>query len=175
MTNAWLFHRFSELTVSMFGGKQLDISPRSTVMQLLRVLDDWTQTPDEGGSVDVIYMDFHKAFDTVPHRRLLYKLSRYGITGNLLQWIKVFLTGWKQRVAVNGSLSEWIRVLSGISQGSALGPVFFVLFINDLPDIVRSSVYLFADDTKIYFRVTNMEDREILQPDLIKLQDWSNR
>ena len=113
-------------------------------MQLLRILDDWTQTLDEGGSVDVIYMDFQKALDTVPHRRLLYKLSRYGITGNLLQWIKVFLTGRKLQVAVNGSLSEWIRVLSGIPQGSVFGPVFFVLFINNLPDIVRSAVYLFT-------------------------------
>ena len=83
----------------LFSNAQYGFIPRrSTVLQLLRVLDDWTQTLDEGGSVDVIYMDFQKAFDTVttvPHRSLLYKLSRYGITRNLLQWIKVVLTGRK--------------------------------------------------------------------------------
>ena len=170
-------HIMSHMTRNrLFANAQYGFIPRrSTVMQLLRVLDDWTQTLDEGGSVNVIYMDFQKAFDTVPHRRLLYKLSRYGITGNLLQWIKAFLTGRKQRAAVNGSLSEWINVLSGIPQGSVLGPILFVLFINDLPDIVRSSVFLFADDTKIYRRISSMEDREVLQSDLTKLQDWSNR
>ena len=82
------------------------VSGRSCSTQLLEVLDDWTRILDEGGSVDAIYMDFQKAFDTVPHRRLLLKLSAHGITGNILGWIEAFLSGRCQKVVINGSTSQ---------------------------------------------------------------------
>jgi hypothetical protein len=127
---------------------------------------------DEGGSVDVVYLDFAKAFDTVPHRRLEEKLLAYGIQGNILSWITNFLSGRMQRVVVNGKKSEWADVLSGIPQGSVLGPILFVLFINDLPDAIQGTAKLFADDTKVFTQVLNSEDCERLQGDLSRLCQW---
>ena len=145
----------------LFSPKQFGfIGGHSTTLQLLKVLDEWTQILDEGGSLDVVYMDYMKAFDTVPHRRLLTKLTSYGITGKVHRWIEAFLSGRQQRVSVNGCFSSWAAVLSSIPQGSVLGPVLFVLFINDLPDIVASHAYLFADDTKVFRRVENEDDRK---------------
>ena len=100
----------------------------------------WTEILDDGGCVDVIDMDLKKEFDTDPHRRLLAKISNYGIKGKVLEWIKIFLTNRKQRMIVNGFFSKWVEVLSGIPQGSILGPVLFLLFINDLPDSVKSII-----------------------------------
>ena len=138
------------------------------------MIDDWTETLDRGGSVDLIYMDFQKAFDKVPHRRLMTKLRSYGITGMIYRWIDAFLTNRTQRVAVNGKFSKWIEVWTGIPQGSVLGPLLFVIFINDLPDAVRSTVFLYADDTKIYREITNKDDSDTLQQDLNTLQKWSD-
>jgi len=113
-------------------------------------------------------MDFKKAFDTVPHRRLLGKISDYEIKGKVLEMelIKFFLIYRKQRVVGNGSFSRWVKVLRGIPQGSVLGPVLFVLFINDLPDSVKSNIHLFADDTKIFRKVVSRNDQNRLQQDL---------
>jgi len=111
---------------------------------LLKVMDLWIDVIDEGGTVDAVYLDFAKAFDTVPHQRLLIKLEGYGVKGKLLEWFKDFLLGRRQRVVVAGSLSEWTQVLSGIPQGSVLGPVMFICYINDLPgghSIFYFSVY----------------------------------
>jgi hypothetical protein len=94
-------------------------------------------------------MDFQKAFDKVPHNRLLEKIKSYGIVGPTLNWIKDFLKNRTQKVMVNGAGSEWENVTSGIPQGSVLGPILFVIYINDLPDTVESDSYLFADDTKV--------------------------
>ena len=103
-----------------------------------------------GDTVDTVYLDFSKAFDTVPHRHLIGKLEAYGIDGSLLSWISSFLMGRTQKVSVNGSLSSSKPVLSGIPQGSVLGPLLFVIYINDLPDKLCSSSLMFADNTKVF-------------------------
>ena len=126
--------------------------------QLLVTLELWTEWLDRGEPLDVVYLDFKKAFDSVPHTCLLQKLRAYGVCGNLLNWIQHFLTGRKQRVTVNGKLSAWAIVLSGIPQGSVLGPILFVIFINDLPDMIRSTVKIFADDTKIFHIMLSQDD-----------------
>ena len=127
----------------------------------------------EGGSVDVIYLDFAKAFDKVPHQRLLRKLEGYGVSGRLLAWIRGWLLNRWQRVGVKGFWSRWRRVLSGIPQGSVLGPVLFLVFIDDLEEGLRSEVLKFADDTKIFGRVESEGAGEDLQRDLDRLVQWS--
>jgi len=163
-------------SVNKFSSKQFGfIQGRSTVLQLLQVIDEWTKILDTGGTVNCIYMDFKKAFDTVPHHRLLKKVESFGIKGPILKWIKDFLSGRCQHVVINGEKSQAEKVTSGIPQGSVLGPLLFVLFINDLPDNIKSQVFMFADDTKLYREVTSIEDQTQLQIDLDKLQDWSNK
>ena len=127
------------------------ISGRSTSLQLLEVLDKWTEALErKGTNIDCIYMDFQKAFDKVPHNRLIGKLQSYGISEDITEWVKSFLNERKQKVIINGKESDWKDVTSGIPQGSVLGPFLFVIYINDLPDNVDSPTYLFADNTKIY-------------------------
>ena len=151
------------------------ISKRSTVLQLIRVLDIWSEILDQGGSFDVIYMDFMKAFDKVPHRRLVYKVEKYGIKGNVLEWIKNFLADRTQCVVINNMTSKLGNVTSGIPQGSVLGPLLFVIYINDLPEVVDklTLVFLFADDTKLFRQIKSSADVLILQSDINKLSDWS--
>ena len=114
-----------------------------------------------------------KAFDTVPHQKLLQKLHGYQITGKVHKWIKHFLTGRNQTVVVNGVPSKEEVVVSGIPQGSVLGPILFLVFINDLPETVDVSVRIFADDTKIFHKICSRNDQEKLQENLSKLEDWA--
>ena len=148
---------------------------QSCVTQLLEIMEIWTALLDEGGGLDVAYLDFRKAFDSVPHQRLLMKCKAHGLDGNLLHWIESFLTGRKQRVMVKGEPSTWADVISGIPQGSVLGPILFVIFINDLPDAVDSYVKIFADDTKIFTHIKTREDCDNLQSDLDSLSAWSDK
>ena len=117
-------------------------------------------------------MDFAKAFDKVPHRRLLHKLEYYGIRGSTHKWIYSWLSGRTQQVVLDGQASDPVPVLSGVPQGSVLGPVLFLLFINDLPDNIRSSVRLFADDCVLYRNIHSLQDCLTLQEDLTSLGQW---
>lgn len=138
----------------LLSDKQYGFIPgRSTTLQLLKVTEEWTRSLDEGDTTDVILLDFKKAFDSVPHRRLLEKVRSYGITGHTWEWLRGFLTDRRQRVTVMGQTSPWHPVRSGVPQGSVLGPVLFAIYINDLPEQVSSKLYLFADDTKMHKKV----------------------
>ena len=145
------------------------------VTQLLHVLEEWSKALDSYEQIDVIYLDFRKAFDTVAHERLANKLHAYGIRGNVLNCINSFLHDRKQKVVINGEESSWSNVLSGIPQGSVLGPALFLVFINDLPPSIKNLVKIFADDTKVYSTVGAICDREQLelQEDLDESSEWS--
>ena len=116
------------------------------------------KTLARGDIVDTVYLDFNKAFDTVPHRHLIGKLEAYDIDGSLRSWTSLFLMGHTQKVAVNGRLSSSKSVLSGIPQGSVLGPLLFVIYINDLPDKLCSSTLMFADDTQVFKEICSEND-----------------
>jgi len=123
---------------------------------------------------DVCLLDFFKAFDKVGHHRLAYKLSWYGISSQTSEWIKDFLFGRTQRVVVDGFSSSTKQVLSGVPQGSVLGPYLFLFYINDISQDLHSTVRLFADDTMIYLTVSNERDAGLLQQDLNTLSQWAD-
>ena len=150
-------------------------SGMSCESQLIETVHDWMTAMDNKTQIDAILLDFAKAFDKVPHLRLLSKLTSYGITGNTQNWTKSFLSNRKQRVAVNGALSDITDVTSGVPQGSVLGPVLFLLYINDINGNIKSSIRLFADDSIIYRKISSKTDHEILQTDLSQLQTWSDK
>ncbi|CAL4228700.1 unnamed protein product, partial [Meganyctiphanes norvegica] len=146
--------------------------------------EQWTEIIDEGDGIDVAYLDFRKAFDLVSHRHLLYKMSKYGIKNQVLNWVESFLHQRTQRVVVRGTASEPFTVTSGVPQGSVLGPVLFLIYINDLPLQVISPLSLFADDSKIFSRIVsdrnrsrnnNINGNEALQNDLDTIGEWAER
>ena len=150
------------------------VPQKSCITNLLDTIDEWTDAIANNVAVDAIYTDFAKAFDTVPHKRLLMKLSCLGIDGNLLSWIESFLSNRSQRVRINNVRSSPKPVTSGIPQGTVFGPLLFVCFINDLPMSVQDSIVkMFADDTKLYRRISDPADCEDLQKDLDRLVSWS--
>ena len=143
---------------------------RSTLLQLMKVLDVWTEGIYKGYPSDTIYLDFKKAFDKMPHERLTRKLNSYGFTSEITGWIRSFLTNRKQHVSVNGSASDWSDVTSGIPQESVLGPILFIIYINDIVEQHKSEIYLFADDAKVFRTMTNAcAHSQILQQDIDKL------
>ena len=145
---------------------------RSCISQLLEVMEDFSVFIEQGNNIDIIYLDFKKAFDTVPHKRLLEKIKSYGISGNLYKWIRDFLSNRTQKVRVNNQYSRESKVESGIPQGSILGPILFTIFINDLPDGIKSICKIFADDTKIYNKSNCSQE---IQEDIKHLQNWSEK
>ena len=122
--------------------------------------------------IDLILMDFTKALDKVPHRRLLHKLDYYGIRGSTNKWISSWLSGRSQQVVLDGQASDPVPVLSSVPHGSVLGRILFLIFINDLPDNIKSSVNLFADDCVLYRNIQSLQDCLISQEDLDSLGLW---
>ena len=116
---------------------------------------------DEGSPVDVIYLDFQKAFDKVPHQRL--KLKSHGMGYSIINWIEQWLTERRQRVVVDGEVSSWKSVLSGVPQGSVPGPILFLVYIDDLEEGVTSNVLTFADDIKLFRKTKEIGDKQKLQ------------
>ena len=131
---------------------------------------------DRSIQLDVIVLDFStgKAFDTVPHNRLLHKLHHYGIRGELNNWISSFLKTRYQRVVVDGAHSDWVHVDSGVPQGTVWGPLLFLPHINDLPTTIQSQCRLFTDDCLLYQPIHSLQDQLILQEDLQQLQHWAD-
>ena len=148
---------------------------RSCLSNVLTYLDKATRLVDRGQSCDAVYLDFEKAFDKVPFERLLRKIEAHGITGKLLKWIGEWLRGRKQRVCIGGSRSGWREVTSGVPQGSVLGPVLFLIYINDLDTGILSWILKFADDTKLLAQVDSPRERDRLQADLDRLGEWSSK
>ena len=148
---------------------------RSCVTQLLVTINDWMFSLDNHVPVDAAYLDFSKAFDSVPHKRLLHKLSSYGIKGNVLNWVSDFLGDRTQFVSINDKKSSPIPVTSGVPQGSVLGPTLFIYYINDLPDSTDQIVRLFADDSKVYSEIKSQEDINKLQKGIDDMVSWSEK
>jgi len=131
----------------------------------------------KGGQIDAIYSDFEKAFDKVPHKRLISKLHSYMIDEGVIKWIVNFLKARKYRVRVNGSYSGWHNVTSGIPQSSVLGPILFLIYINDLVDSCGSycNMYIFADDAKFYRHIEHPDDQKFLQLAISAFHQWSEK
>ena len=145
-------------------------SERSCETQLLEFTDDVLKTLRDRKQCDTIIMDFSKAFDKVSHDRLLYKLDRAGIDTQTSAWVKSFLSMRTQKVVIDGEESDAVPVTSGVPQGSVLGPILFLVYIDDMPKYTKhSQVRLFADDTIVYLTITNKDDCQNLQEDLKRL------
>ena len=159
---------------------------RSCLTNLLEYMEELTSLVEMGHSVDMFYLDFSKSFDLVPHRRLLVKLQGLGIQGKVARWVEEWLSDRKQRVVLNGEVSDWGDILSGVVQGSVLGPTLFLCFINDLDLAVDmtmaaggekrcSIIKKFADDTKWVMQVMGEEDRASFQQGIDSLHRWSEK
>ena len=147
---------------------------RSCETQLIELVHELHNNCQSNKQTDVIVMDFSKAFDKVSHSRLLYKLEWYGITGQTYSWVQDFLKNRSQKVVLDGTESDSSWVSSGVPQGSVLGPILFLIYINDLPDCVNSNVRLFADDTILYRKINSSTDVKDLQADLNSLENWES-
>ena len=148
---------------------------KSVTTNLLEAMNVWTEALMHEIPIDILYLDYAKDFDTVPHQRLLRQVKSFGITGKVHQWITSFLSNRQQKVQANGKTSSWSPVISGIPQGSILGPILFTLFVNDLPEKISSIISMFADDTKIYLPLTSDNSIDELVSDLNYLQSWAEK
>ena len=146
---------------------------RSCLTNLLSFFHHMFACYDRSRAIDLVYLDFQKAFDKVPHRRLLIKVRALGIGGTVAQWIESWLNNRRQRVVANGVASDWVPVTSGVPQGSVLGPLLFLVYINDLDYNLVSKVAKFADDTKLGANAADPEAVRSLQHDLALISEWS--
>ena len=150
---------------------------RSTVTQLIEVYHEFCKAIDEGKEIRVIFLDISKAFDRVWHKGLLFKLKKCGIHGRLLEWFEDYLKDRLQRVIINGKFSEWIKIIAGVPQGSVLGPLLFLIFIDDIVHSVQhAKIRLFADDTCLFLEVDDrINTSELINVDLENIGQWSNK
>ena len=148
----------------------------STEVQLLTVLDKWTEYLDRGLCFDVVYVDFSRAFELMGHDQILYRLYQLGISGQILSWLHTYLTNRNQRVKVDGKYSSIAKVNCGVPQGSLLGPLLFLIYVSEIPDLFAGaiSVFQYADDTKLFHVIKNLNDCYRLQDSLTLLYDWCN-
>ena len=145
---------------------------RSCETQLLELLEELCRKVSNCHRVDLVLLDFSKAFDKFNHLKLLFKLSTHGIKGKPLKWISSFLGGRTQAVVLERECSSEVSVTSGVPQCSVLGPLLFLLYINDLPEKMLSQIRLFADDTAVFLTVNNPNDSKTLQNDIDSVQTW---
>ena len=164
----YLFEHNNLLCDSQYGFCQR----RSTITLLLTAVDDWAKTLNSHHSTHCLFLDLSKVFDSVPHKRLLLKLRHYGVGGSLLSWLRCFLTTRRQCVILNGSFSLWLPVISGVPQGSILGPLLFSVYLNDLANFVHCKFKLFADDITLYHRIVSHKDCSCLQDNLNAFLRW---
>ena len=151
------------------------LKARSCLTNMLCFLEEITKWIDVGSPVDIIYLNFQKAFDKVPHQRLLLILRAHSIGDSITDWIEQWLADRTQRVVVDGEVTNWKSVLSGVPQGSVLGPILFLIYINDLDDSITRNVLKFADDTKLFRKVNTDGDKQHLQNDLDRLVKWPEK
>ena len=143
--------------------------------QLILTIDDLARGLKDKHQIDAVLLDFSKAFDRVPHQRLLLKLKHYRVRENSLSWIEDFLSARTQEIIIEGSMLSSSPVMSGVPQGTFFGPLLFLAYINDMPECVKSKIKLFADDSLLYRRIKNFADCHQLQEELNKLQEWEQR
>jgi len=152
------------------------LARRSTTSNLLDSLNDWTLAINNKQSITVAYVDYSKAFDVVCHSNLIYKLQHYGITDDLLKWISSFVSGRTQRTKIGSAISDIVSLSSGVVQGSWIGPLLFILYINDVVGVIGKDCQckLYADDLKIYCEIKTQQDEDLLQGSLDALTRWSS-
>ena len=152
-------------------------SNHSCESQLIITIENLARNIDSGLQTDLLILDFQKAFDTVPHQRLLKKLNHYGIRGSIWKWIQNWLTNRTQKVVVDGVSAQPVPVLSGVPQGTVLGPLMFLIYINDIASHISNTTFirLFADDCLLYRVIKTSDDNEVLQNDLTSLYNWSRK
>ena len=149
------------------------VKNRSCLTNLLEFVESVRDYVDRGTPVDAIYLDLRKAFDKVPHHRLKLKLNAHGVDGKIAGWISDWLDNRQQRVVLNGVCSNWSNVLSGVPQGSVLGPMLFIIYVNDFDSKVVNKLLKFADDAKLFGPVSNTTEVERLRKDLLTLCEWT--
>jgi hypothetical protein len=149
----------------------------STVTQLTEIYDQFCKAVCNGKEIRVVFLDISKAFDRVWHKGLLYKLKSCGITGRLLDWLKDYLSDRQQRVIINGVTSDWGSINAGVPQGSVLGPLLFLIFINDLTYVIKHcKIRLFADDTCLFIEIDDPDLQGVaLNEDLANINDWADK